>query len=252
MVNPPDGGTLAVSGSMRQRGEESWQLRVHAGREPITNRKRYVERKFRGTSAKRPKRWRHWSPRTTPRSTKEGTVGALFNEWLDHATPSFSPKTVATTRMYLDAPIIPAIGSLSANKLTASELDRFLPAPTGRGRCPWPLLARHHPESARDHSPGTDPRGAMGMDRPQPRHRPSPPRVPLRDLRPPGPDEVVRLFRLAEEVDPDLGTFVMLAASSGARRGEASTYASPAGSLRWETQGRERRQPGPKEVRIIQ
>ena len=39
-------------------------------------------------------------------------------------------------------------------------------------------------------------------------------------LKPPSPDEVVRLFRLAQESDPDLATFIMLAASSGARRGE--------------------------------
>jgi hypothetical protein len=37
-----------MPGSMRQRGEESWQLRVHAGRDPITIRKRYIERTFRG------------------------------------------------------------------------------------------------------------------------------------------------------------------------------------------------------------
>jgi integrase len=39
-------------------------------------------------------------------------------------------------------------------------------------------------------------------------------------MKPPSPDEVVKLFRLAQESDPDLATFIMLAASSGARRGE--------------------------------
>ena len=39
-------------------------------------------------------------------------------------------------------------------------------------------------------------------------------------MKPPSPDEVVRLFRLAQESDPDLATFIVLAASSGARRGE--------------------------------
>jgi hypothetical protein len=41
-----DGGAMA--GSVRQRGNDSWQLRVHAGRDPATGRKRYVERTFRG------------------------------------------------------------------------------------------------------------------------------------------------------------------------------------------------------------
>jgi integrase len=118
----------AISGSMRQRGEESWQLRVHAGRDPITSRKRYVERTFHGNKRAAAKALAALVTETdkrSPRSTKEGTVGALLNEWLAHATQSFSPKTVVTTRMYLDAPIIPAIGSLPASKLTAADLDRF-------------------------------------------------------------------------------------------------------------------------------
>ena len=80
-----------------------------------------------GTSVRRPRRWRPSSPRRNswPPVDKGGDRGALLNEWLDHAAPSFSPKTVATCRVYIDNPIIPAIGSLSASKLTAAELDRF-------------------------------------------------------------------------------------------------------------------------------
>ena len=42
----------------------------------------------------------------------------------------------------------------------------------------------------------------------------------LKELKPPEPDQVVRRFHLAQESDPELATFIMLAASSGARRGE--------------------------------
>ena len=93
---------------MRQRGEGSWQLRVHAGRDPITNRKQYVEHTFRGNKRQASKASGSTGQRdrpAEPRSTKEGTVGALLNEWLDHTSPTFSPKIVATTRMYLDAQI---------------------------------------------------------------------------------------------------------------------------------------------------
>ena len=48
----------------------------------------------------------------------------------------------------------------------------------------------------------------------------SPPRVPMKELKPPDPDQVVRVFHLAQKSDPELATFIMLAASSGARRGE--------------------------------
>jgi integrase len=42
----------------------------------------------------------------------------------------------------------------------------------------------------------------------------------MKELKPPDPDQIVQLFRLAEESDPELATFILLAASSGARRGE--------------------------------
>jgi integrase len=219
----PTGRGDVMPGSMRQRGEESWQLRVHAGRDPITSRKRYVERTFRGSKRQASKALAALVTETdsrAPRSTKVGTVGALLNEWLDHATPSFSPKTVAITRMYLDAPIIPAIGSLSASKLTAADLDRFYRhlLVVGGARGPYSpatirrvhgIIRRALTQGVRwgwiDHNPAIDA---------------SPPRVPIRELKPPSPDEVVELFRLAEETDPDLATYIILAASSGARRGE--------------------------------
>jgi len=42
----------------------------------------------------------------------------------------------------------------------------------------------------------------------------------MKERKPPEPGQVVQLFRLAQESDPELATFIMLAASSGARRGE--------------------------------
>jgi integrase len=212
-----------MSGSMRQRGEESWQLRVHAGRDPITNRKRYVARTFHGTKRQASKALAALVTETdgqAPRSTKEGTVGALLNEWLEHATPSFSPKTVAITRMYLDAPIIPAIGSMSASKLTAADLDRFyrhlLVVGGVRGPYSPATIRRVHGIIRRALTQGV----RWGWISHNPAIDASPPRVPVRDLKPPSPDDVVELFRLAEETDPDLATYIMLAASSGARRGE--------------------------------
>lgn len=196
-----------MPGSMRQRGEDSWQLRVHAGRDPITSRKRYVERTFRGNkrgAAKALAALVTEVDQRVPRSTKEGTVGALLNEWLDHATPSFSPKTVATTRMYIDAPIIPAIGALSASKLTASDLDRFyrhlLSVGGVRGPYSPATIRRVHGIIRRALTQGV----RWGWIDRNPAIDASPPRVPLRDLNPPSPGDVVRLFRLAEKSDPDL------------------------------------------------
>jgi hypothetical protein len=40
-----------MAGSMRRRGKESWELRVHAGRDLDTGRKQYVTRTVRGVVA---------------------------------------------------------------------------------------------------------------------------------------------------------------------------------------------------------
>ena len=212
-----------MSGSMRQRGEESWQLRVHTGRDAITGRKQYVERTFRGNKREASKALAALvteADQRAPRSTKEGTVGVLLNEWLDHAAPSFSPKTVATCRGYIDNPIIPAIGSLPASKLTVTELDRFyrhlLEVGASHGPYAPATIRRVHGIIRRAMTQGV----RWGWINHNPAIDASPPRVRLREMKPPSPLDVVRLFRLARESDPDLATFIMLAASSGARRGE--------------------------------
>jgi integrase len=48
----------------------------------------------------------------------------------------------------------------------------------------------------------------------------SPPRIPASGLTPPRPEQIARLYRLVERVDPDLAVFILLAASTGARRSE--------------------------------
>ena len=61
-----------------------------------------------------------------------------YPAWLSTPTPSFSPKTVEISRMYLEAPIIPAIGSVPVIKLTAADLDRFYRQLLEVGRCRGP------------------------------------------------------------------------------------------------------------------
>src|ERR1700677_1412661 len=212
-----------MAGSMRQRSNDSWQLRVHAGRDLGTGRKRYVERTFRGTKRNASKALAAMVAEVDQRpvgSHGKGTVAALCHEWLAHATPSFSPKTVETTRMYIADPIIPALGSTQVAKLTPADLDRFYRhlLEVGRSRGPYApatirrvhgIIRRALTQGVRwgwiDHNPAIDA---------------SPPSVPIGGLKPPCPEVVVKRFRLAEQTAPDLATYIMLAASSGARRGE--------------------------------
>jgi integrase len=208
---------------MRQRGNNSWQLRVHAGRDVSSGRKRYVERTFRGTKREASKALAAMVAEVDQRPVGaggKGTVAALCREWLAHASPSFSPKTVETTRMYIEDPIIPVLGSIPVAKLNPADLDRFYRQllEVGRSRGPYApaTIRRVHGIIRRALTQGV----RWGWMTHNPAIDASPPRVPMRELKPPDPDQVVRLFRVALESDPELATFIMLAASSGARRGE--------------------------------
>jgi len=212
-----------MPGSMRQRGENSWNLRVYAGRDAVTQRKISIERTVRGNKREASKVLAAMVAEVDRRpvaSIRKGTVAVLCREWLDHAAPSFSPKTVETTRMYIEDPIIPALGSLQVAKLTPSDLDRFYRQllEVGRSRGPYApaTIRRVHGIIRRALTQGV----RWGWITHNPAIDASPPRVPMKELKAPDPGEVVQLFRLAQESDPELATFIMLAASSGARRGE--------------------------------
>jgi len=212
-----------MAGSMRPRGKDTWQLRVHAGRDPRTGRKRYVERTYRGPKKEAQRALAALVlevERLSPRSAGDGTLEALCNEWLAHAAASFSPRTVTTTRGYLDQPIIPAIGAIQVARLTPADLDRFyrylLEVGGPKGPYAPATIRRIHGIVRRALTQGV----RWGWLSHNPAVDASPPRVPHRGITPPSPEELVRLVRSAQESDPDLAAFVMLAASTGARRGE--------------------------------
>lgn len=208
---------------MRQRGSDSWQLRVHAGRDPLTGRKRYLERTFHGTKREAGKELAKLiteADRLVPRAAKDGTLELLLKEWLAHASTSWSPKTTSVVEGYVADPIIPAVGHLSVAKLTPADLDRFyrylLAVGGKRGPYRPATVRRVHGILRRALAQGV----RWGWLVHNPAVDASPPRVPLPELRPPTPDEVVRLFRTAQEWNPELACFIVLAASAGARRGE--------------------------------
>ncbi len=163
-----------MAGSTRQPGKGSWQLRVHAGRDPLNGLKRYIERTFRGTKREASKALAALiveAERLTPEAAKKGTVEDLLREWLEHASSSFSPRTVSTSRQYMETAIIPGIGAIPVRQAYARR-PRSLLSPASQTRCrPRPVRPGDDPARARDRPTCPDPRGPLGMDLPQPRCR---------------------------------------------------------------------------------
>lgn len=212
-----------MAGSIRQRGKDSWHLRAYAGRDGFTGRKRYIERTVHGGKREAERELARLvveADGLAPRAAKDGTLEMLLEEWLAHAATDWSPKTTAVVRGYVNHPIIPALGSLSVSKLTPVELDRFyrhlLTVGGKRGPYKPATVRRVHGILRRALGQGV----RWGWLSHNPAIDASPPRVPLPELKPPTPKEVVRLFQAAQDWNPELACFIVVAASCGARRGE--------------------------------
>lgn len=123
-------------------------------------------------------------------------------------------------RGYVDDPTIPAVGALSVAKLGTADLDRFyrhlLAVGGKRGPYKPASVRRVHGILCRPLAQGV----RWGWLAHNPPIDASPPRVASSEVKPPTPSEIVRLYRAAQEWSPGLACFILLAASSGARRGE--------------------------------
>jgi len=113
---------------MRQRGG-SWQLIVHAGRDPVTGKKRYVSRTVKGTKREAQRALAALVTQTghgVPADTAT-TVSQLLDAWFAQARTDFSPSTVRETNgiieRYLkpawERPVSTGCGSLRSTGTTA-------------------------------------------------------------------------------------------------------------------------------------
>jgi integrase len=213
---------MGMRGSMRQRTTGSWELRVFVGRDPLSGRRQYVSKTFRGgkREAQRELAALAASAEATA-PTADLTVGAVLERWLEHATPNLSPSTVATNRVVLDAHLLPHIGSTPLRKLTPHKVDAL-----------YRLLAERGGQNGKPLAPSTVQRAHNVLHRAleqavrwgwlasNPASRATPPRRAAVDIAPPAPDDLVRVIALAEESNPDLALFLLVAAATGARRSE--------------------------------
>jgi integrase len=209
-----------MQGNVRQRGAASWELRVFIGRDPVTGRKRYVTKTVRGgkREANRELVTLLYSAQQGALSRSTATVADLLNAWFEHARPDLSPKTVRETRGYIDRNLIPALGGVRVDRLRADRIDAYYRALRSRRTRPLApgTIRRIHGILRRALQQGV----RWGWLNANPAAVASPPRIPASRLTPPRPEDIASLYRLAERVDPDLAVFILLAASTGARRSE--------------------------------
>lgn len=207
-----------MSGSIREKGPNRWQIRVSAGRDPGTGRYRYAHKTVEG------------SKRVAQRAADElaaevqhgmhlaarGTVAALLEKWMLHLeTQDRAPSTMIRYRSAIDVRIVPALGSIELTKLTAADLDAFYGALLKQGLHPFSVRKCHAVLSAALHQAEE-----WGLIDRNPIVRSSPPPARQREIVPPTINEVRQLIVECERFNPDLARLFMVAATTGCRRGE--------------------------------
>jgi integrase len=207
-----------VSGSIREKGPNRWQIRVSAGRDPGTGRYRYVHKTVEGSKrvaqkaadelATEVQRGMHQGQR--------GTVADLLEKWMLHLeTQERAPSTLIRYRSAIDVRIVPALGSFELTKLTAADLDAFYGALLKQGLHPLSVRKCHAVLSAALHQAEK-----WGLVDRNPIVRSSPPPARQREIVPPTIDEVRQLIVECERFNPDLARLFIVAATTGCRRGE--------------------------------
>jgi integrase len=210
-----------MSGSLRQRGPDSWELRIYLGVDAATGRERWATKTVHGSR-------RHASSQLTAfveeagyARLRAGTVADLLDRWITHASPAWSSTTMRETRSVIERHLKPLLGHLAVNKLTTLDIDdlyRHLlraggaegqPLAAGTVQRVHVVLHRALTQAVRWEWVWLNPATAA-----------SPPRVPPAEVRPPAPDQVQRLLAHVEERDPDFATYLWPAASTGARRSQ--------------------------------
>jgi integrase len=212
-----------VRGHLRQRGADSFQLIVYAGRDPVSGKDRYIRRAFRGS-----KRAAQQALARLVTEVGDGehvgtdaTFAELLERWYELGAADWSPATAREHRSIIDRHLKPVLGAKAVTKLTTADIDalyaqlRKRGVPGGRALGSATVRRTHvvvHSALAQ----------AVRWKWLQvnPASNATPPRVVAPEIAPPAPADVVRLLQLLADLDAPLHAYVRLAATSGARRSQ--------------------------------
>jgi integrase len=150
------------------------------------------------------------------------TFQQLATKWLELVEADLSPTTLRGYQNKLKVRIFPAIGDRPVKKITTDDLDQFYRGLVKQGGLK-PATVRQINAIVRRAL-----RQAVIWEwiTSNPADNVTPPRVTKAKLSPPNADQVGEILHYATTHNPELGHFLHIATSTGARRGEMC-------ALRW-------------------
>lgn len=199
-----------MRGSLRQRGETTWELRAYgAGRR--------VTRTFHGS-----RRAAESALAALVADVGKGravanrgrTVADLLRQWHEARSADWSPENQYEHRRQAERIIIPALGGKALASLSTSDVDAFYGALRRRGLSPG-YVRRIHSTFRSALQQGVV-WGWLGVN---PAATAKLPPAAKPTIRPPSGDELVKLLEALVH-DPDLLLYIHCAAATGARRSE--------------------------------
>jgi len=141
-------------------------------------------------------------------STHTTTVAQLLKRWFEHLESiGRSSTTMKKYREIARRDVVPVIGSVKLNKLTAAHLDKLYAGLTARGNKPTTVRRVHALIGAALHQAerwGLVERNVSKMATPPPVHQ-----APVKA---PSPDEVLAIIQVAEQMDPSFSRMLLIAA----------------------------------------
>lgn len=197
-------------------------MMVYAGRDPVTGRKRQVTRTVKGTrkEAERVRNEMLVAVQQGRESGSSATFGDLLDAWYETASPNWSPRTALEHKRVIESVLKPALGDKKLAKLRTADLDGLyaaLRAGSADRRVLAPATVRKYHTVARSALQQGVRWEWIAIN---PAANTTPPKMRKKEPVPPTPNEMAQVLEAAEADDPDLHTFVRLAAVMGARRGE--------------------------------
>jgi len=224
-----------MRGSLREKADNRWELRVYAGIDVQTGKKRWVSRTVRGSRSEAEAELASLSDQVDyPRRRASGTtMGELLSTWYELASPHWAPNTRRHTRSVIDVHLVPRFGHLAVGKVTTVDLDDFDAELLVRGAHDGkPLkpgtVQRIHGVLRRALTQAV--RWEWIWDNPAVYARA--PRVDQREIYSPPPKAVAQLVAAAARL-PGLAMYFRLAATTGAPRSGAGAALVGRGSRAW-------------------
>jgi integrase len=217
-----------MMGHIRQRGG-AWELRAYSGTDPVTGRKKYVTRTVRGSRKEAERALAHLIVEVTggAHAAPDATVTDLVLRWFELAKPELSPSTIRGYERNINNHILPILGKSKVARLKAAEIDHFYAMLRERGgvggrplspasvRQVHAILRRALQQGVKWEWISSNP-AALATS----------PKVRQFKVDPPDPAAVMRLIEAAAAEDLNFACFLIVAATTGARRGELC-------ALRW-------------------